>query len=53
VIRKINKGCIIILLILWIFNCASDEINWDEGIPRKEKPADEVDLTPRPTKSKK
>jgi hypothetical protein len=53
VIRKINKGCIIIFIILWIFNCASDEIDWDEGLPQKEKSTKEVDLKPRPTRLKK
>jgi hypothetical protein len=53
VIRKISKGFIIIFIIFWMFNCASGESRSGAGIPQKEKPADEVDLAPRPTRLKK
>jgi hypothetical protein len=53
VIRKINKGCIIIFIIFWMFNCVSEETNSRDGSPQKDKPTDEVDLVPRPTRLKK
>jgi hypothetical protein len=51
--RIMSKEFIIVLLILWMANCASEEINLEEGLPQKEKSTKEVDLTPRPTRSKK
>jgi len=55
VIRKISKGCIIIFIIFWIFNCAYEETVSGQGIVREEKTpkSDEVDLVPRPTRLKK
>ena len=52
-IKKISKGIIIIFIIFWMFNCASEETISGDGIPQKEKPADEVELAPRPTRLKK
>ncbi len=51
--RKIGKGWILIFLVVWMASCASEEINLEEGLPQKEKSTKEVDLTPRPTRSKK
>ena len=51
--RIMSKEFIIVLLILWMASCASEEINLEEGLPQKEKSTKEVDLTPRPTRSKK
>ena len=42
-----------VFLILWMFNCASEELGFESDASRKEKPADEVDLVPRPTRLKK
>jgi hypothetical protein len=51
--RKIGKGWILIFLVVWMVNCASEELGSGDKVPQKEKPADEVDLAPRPTRSKK
>ena len=56
--RKIGKGWILIFLVVWMANCASEEVVPGDNYPKnnsttKEKPADEVDLAPRPTRSKK
>ncbi len=51
--RKIGKGFIMVFLILWMFNCVSEELGSGEGVSQKERPADEVDLAPRPTRTKK
>ena len=54
-IRKINKGLIIIFIISWMFNCAEEQTVSGQGMVREEKTpkSDEVDLAPRPTRLKK
>ncbi len=55
---KIGKRWILILLVVWMASCAYEEVVPRDNYPKnnstiKEKPADEVDLAPRPTRSKK
>ena len=52
--RIIGKGWILIFLVVWMVNCATEEISAPQLYPnKKEEPADEVDLAPRPTRTKK
>ena len=56
--RKTGKGWILIFLVVWMVNCASEELGSGDSAPqinsnKKEKSTDEVDLAPRPTRTKK
>jgi hypothetical protein len=52
-LRNIGKGCVIFFIIFWMFNCASEELGSGSDASSKDKPTDEVDLVPRPTRLKK
>jgi hypothetical protein len=55
--KQTGKAWILIFFVVWMMNCASEEIGSGNYSPQnnsvKEKPTDEVDLAPRPTRSKK
>ena len=59
---NLKKGLLLIFFVIWIVNCESEEVKSSyekennspqNNYTKKEKPADEVDLAPRPTRSKK